>query len=101
MQAYLTSALTAAAVAVAAFGFGFTATANAAPSGPPRADDTVRALEAKGYNVILNRTGTGPLSACAVTSVRPGQTYSTTDSRGGGSPNETVLAKTVLVDIVC
>lgn len=99
MQAYLTSALT--AVAVAAAALGFAGTAVAAPAGPSRADDTVHALEAKGYNVILNRTGAGPLSACAVTSVRPGQTYATVDSRGGGSPNETVFAKTMLVDVVC
>jgi hypothetical protein len=36
-----------------------------------------------------------------VTSVRPGQTYSTVDSRGSGSPNETILSKTVLVDVAC
>jgi hypothetical protein len=41
------------------------------------------------------------LSSCTVTSVRPGQTYSTVDSRGGGSPNETILSKTVLVDVAC
>lgn len=34
-------------------------------------DDTVRTLEADGYNVIVNRVGVAPLSACTVTAVRP------------------------------
>ena len=99
MHAYLTSALTVGAVAAAALGFA--AGASAAPTGPSSAQDTVHALEAKGYNVILNRTGTGLLPSCTVTSVQPGQTFATVDSRGGGSPNETVLAKTVRVDVAC
>jgi hypothetical protein len=75
--------------------------ANAAPSGPSRAEDVVRTLEASGYHVIVNRVGTGQLSTCSVRSVQPGQTYSTMDSRGGSSPALTVLAKTMHVDLAC
>ena len=75
--------------------------ANAAPSGPSKVDDTVRTLQASGYHVIVNRSGAAPLASCTVESIRPGQTFSTVDSRGGGSPNETVLSKTVLVDVAC
>ena len=75
--------------------------ANAAPTGPSRAEDVVRTLAADGYHVIVNRVGTGQLSSCTVRSVRPGQTYSTMDSRGGSAPALTVLAKTMLVDLAC
>ena len=77
------------------------AVANAAPTGPSQVDDTVRSLEAEGYNVIVNRTGAAPLSQCSVSSVRPGQTHQTTDSRGGGSLNTTVTSRTVYVDVAC
>ena len=41
------------------------------------------------------------MSQCTVSSVRPGQTYSTTDSRGEDSLNTTVTSKTVYVDVTC
>ena len=99
MKQYLIATL--AVGAVAASGLGLTGFANAAPSGSARVDDTVRTLEASGYNVIVNRTGAAPLSSCSVTSVRPGQEHTTFDSRGSSSPSETVLAKTVYVDVAC
>ena len=77
------------------------AAANAAPSGPSQVDETVRTLEASGYNVIINRSGAAPLSQCTVNAVRPGQTHSTTDSRGGSSLNTTITSKTVYVDVTC
>jgi hypothetical protein len=77
------------------------AVATAAPTGPSQVDDTVRTLEAEGYNVIVNRTGAAPLSQCTVSAVRPGQTHSTTDSRGGSSLNTTVTSQTVYVDVTC
>lgn len=77
------------------------AVANAAPTGPSTVDQTVQTLEASGYNVIVNRTGAAPLSQCTVSAVRPGQTHSTDDSRGGGSINTTVTSKTVYVDVAC
>ncbi|KAA0095194.1 hypothetical protein CIW49_22150 [Mycolicibacterium sp. P1-18] len=100
MTAHRTT-LFAAAVVVSAAAFASVGVADAAPSGPSRAEDVVRSLEASGYHVIVNRVGTGQLSSCTVTSVQPGQTYSTTDSRGGSSPAVTVFAKTMHVDLAC
>jgi hypothetical protein len=77
------------------------AAAAAAPTGPSQVDETVRTLEASGYNVIINRSGAAPLSQCTVSTVRPGQTYSTTDSRGGSSIHTTITSKTVYVDVTC
>ena len=99
MKKYTISAVVAGAMTAAVLGL--TGVATAAPGGPAKVDDTVRTLESSGYHVIVNRSGAAPLSSCTVTSVRPGQTYSTVDSRGGGSPNETILSKTVLVDVAC
>ena len=86
---------------VAAFTVTLAAVANAAPSGPSSVDQTVQTLEASGYNVIVNRTGAAPLSQCTVSAVRPGQTHSTEDSRGGSSINTTITSKTVYVDVAC
>ncbi|HKH50321.1 MAG TPA: hypothetical protein VKA77_00720 [Mycobacterium sp.] len=87
--------------AIAAFTVALAAVASAAPSGPSSVDQTVQTLEASGYNVIVNRTGATPLSECTVSSVRPGQTHATNDSRGGGSINTTVTSQTVYVDVDC
>ena len=65
---FTTTALASGFVALAAV-------ATAAPTGPSQVDDTVRSLEATGYNVIVNRTGAAPLSHCTVSAVRPGQTH--------------------------
>lgn len=75
--------------------------ATAAPTGPTEVEQTVKTLEASGYNVILNRTGAAPLSSCTVKEVRPGQTHKTFDSRGSSTPSETITAETVYVDIAC
>jgi hypothetical protein len=91
---FIFTAATAATVAMAAV-------ANAAPTGPSSVDQTVRTLEASGYHVIVNRSGAAPLSQCAVSAVRPGQTHSTDDSRGGSSINTTITSKTVYVDVAC
>ncbi len=99
MNKYLTPVFAAGAVTAATLSFA--CVASAAPSGPSRVQDTVKALEADGYQVILNRTGAEPLSACSITSVQPGQAYSTVDSRGGSSPAVTVVSKTVRVDLLC
>ena len=86
---------------VAAFTVTLAAVAYAAPSGPSSVDQTVQTLEASGYNVIVNRMGAAPLSQCTVSAVRPGQTHSTEDSRGGSSINTTITSKTVYVDVAC
>jgi hypothetical protein len=99
MKSYITVGFTATALASAAVALA--GVAAAAPTGPSQVDETVRTLEASGYNVIINRTGAAPLSECTVSAVRPGQTHSTTDSRGGGSLNTTVTSETVYVDVEC
>lgn len=87
--------------AIAASTVTLAAVANAAPTGPSTVDQTVRTLEASGYNVIVNRSGAAPLSQCSVKAVRPGQTHSTNDSRGGSSINTTITSQTVYVDVTC
>ena len=93
-----------AAGALAAAALGLTATANAAPSGPSPVDATIYQLGAQGFEVIVNRVGTAPLQQCTVSAVRPGQTFSRTDSGAPGAGDDlvtTVISKTVYVDISC
>ena len=81
---------------------GFAAPAQAAPTGPGNAQDTISQLQADGYRVIVNRVGSTPLNQATVVAVRPGQTYSRTDSGVPGAGNDivtTVTGKTVYVDV--
>lgn len=76
------------------------APAGAAPTGPGNAQDTINQLQANGYNVIVNRIGATPLDQATVVAVRPGQTYSRTDSgTPGDSLQTTITGKTVYVDV--
>jgi hypothetical protein len=87
---------------VAAAIIGLAAPAAAAPTGPGNAQQTINELQAQGYTVIVNRTGTAPLDQATVVAVRPGQTYSRTDSGVPGAGNNiytTVTDKTVYVDV--
>ena len=80
------------------------APAAAAPSGPGTVQDTVNSLQASGYQVIVSKVGNAPLEKCTVTAVRPGQTYSRTDSGVPGAGNDvvtTVTNQTVYVDVRC
>lgn len=101
MKNLIVTSLTAAALAL-----GLTATANAAPAGPGSVDATINELRAQGFDVIVNRTGTAPQEQCIVSAVRPGQTFSRSDT-GSGLPGSafdivtTVTGKTVYVDITC
>ena len=99
MKKYLLKMLTAGAVAVTPLIY--ISEATAAPTGTTSVEDTVTKLTAAGFHVVVNRTGAAPLAKCTVTGVRPGQTYSTNDSRGGGSIATTVTSKTVYVDASC
>jgi len=98
-----------AVVATATLGLATAAAAGAAPNSVDTADQTIRELKSEGYNVIVNRTGTGTLEQCTVTDVRPGQTYSRTDSGVPGNllgtpgPNiaTTVMSKTAYVTLNC
>ena len=87
---------------VAAAIIGLAAPAAAAPSGPGSAQQTINELEAQGYHVIVNRIGTAPLDQATVVAVRPGQTFSRTDTGVPGAGNDiytTVTDKTVYVDV--
>ena len=87
---------------LAAAVIGLAAPAVAAPTGPGDAQQTINVLRAQGYTVIVNRIGTSPLEHADVVAVRPGQTYSRTDSGLPGAGNDiytTVTDKTVYVDV--
>ncbi|APE18931.1 hypothetical protein BOH72_05780 [Mycobacterium sp. WY10] len=95
-------------VATTALGLSAAAAASAA-SGVSSADQTIGKLQSAGYNVIVSRTGTGQMDQCTVTAVRPGQTYSRSDSGVPGNelgtpgPNiaTTVMNKTAYVTLSC
>jgi hypothetical protein len=95
-----------AAGALTAAALGLTAPANAAPGGPSSVDATIDQLRAQGLEVVVNRTGTAPLAQCTINAVRPGQTFSHSDT-GSGLPGSafdivtTVTGKTVYVDLTC
>ncbi|MCW2690660.1 MAG: hypothetical protein JWR37_5550 [Mycobacterium sp.] len=95
---------TVAAGALATAALGLAGSANAAPSGPSTVEQTINQLQASGYKVVLNKVGTGSLDQCSVSQVRPGQTYSRTDSGVPGAGHDvvtTVTSKTVYVDVAC
>ncbi|MGV0743360.1 hypothetical protein [Mycolicibacterium sp. XJ870] len=78
--------------------------AYAAPTGPQTVTQVVNQLRARGYQVILNKVGSAPLENCSVSAVRPGHTYSHTDSGAPGAGNDlvtTVTSMTVFVDVEC
>lgn len=92
------------ALAGVAAALGSAATVSAAPSGPPSVDATISRLQSEGFQVILNRVGTAPLSQCTIGAVRPGQTFSRTDSGAPGAGNDivtTIINKSVYVDVTC
>jgi hypothetical protein len=104
MKHLIRTSLTAAALAAAALGL--PVAANAAPAGPSTVDATISELRAQGFDVVVNRVGAGPQDLCTLSAVRPGQTYSRSDT-GSGLPGSafdivtTVTGQTVYVDIQC
>ena len=78
MKNILLTSLAAGALASAALGLAGTATA--APSGPSSVDGTVNQLRAQGFNVIVSRVDSAAVDQCTLNAVRPGQTFSRTDS---------------------
>jgi hypothetical protein len=102
MKSFTLSATAAAVLSAAAMGLASTATA--APTGPQSAAKTVSALQAAGFQVIVNKIGSAPLERCTVDAVRPGQTYTRMDSGAPGAGMDivtTVTGKTVYVDVQC
>ena len=102
MKKILVTSLAAGALASAAFGLA--GTASAAPSGPSSVDDTVSQLRAQGFNVLVSRVDSAAVDQCTLNAVRPGQTFSRTDSGVPGAQDDlvtTVTNKTVYVDVTC
>lgn len=102
MNKIITTAVTASVLSAA--GLTLAATAIAVPTGPSTVDQTVNQLKADGYTVIVNKVGAAMADQCAVAAVRPGQTYSRTDSGTPGAQDDlhtTVTGKTVFVDLAC
>jgi len=94
---------TLAAGALASAALGLAGSATAAPSGPSPVDATVSQLRAQGFNVIVSRVDTAAVD-CTLSAVRPGQTFSRTDSGVPGADDDlvtTVTNKTVYVDVAC
>jgi hypothetical protein len=94
--------VTVAASALAAAIIGLAAPAQAAPTGPGNAQQTISELQARGYTVIVNRLSSAPLDQATVIAVRPGQTYSRTDSGVPGAQDDittTITNKSVFVDV--
>src|SRR6478672_9976551 len=60
--------------ALATAALGLAGAAAAAPSGGLDASRTIGQLQARGFDVVVNKLGTAPLDQCAVSAVRPGQT---------------------------
>lgn len=86
--------------AAAAAVIGLAAPAQAAPAGPGNAQQTISELQAQGYKVVVNHIGSTPLDKASVVAVRPGQTYTRTDSGNPGDSLQTnVVNKTVYVDV--
>ncbi|CAN5143864.1 hypothetical protein BH09ACT8_BH09ACT8_08550 [soil metagenome] len=82
----------------------FAGPALAAPTGPGTVQGTVNSLQAQGYKVIVNKLGASPPAQCTVSALRPGQTYSRTDSGlpgAGKTISTTVTDKTVYLDVTC
>lgn len=102
MKSLVIATLAAGTLGITALGLANVAVA--APSGPSTVESTITQLQTKGYTVILNRQGGAELSQCRITAVRPGQTYSRTDSGAPGAGDDlvtTVTSKTVFVDATC
>jgi hypothetical protein len=85
-------------------GFGIARRRRRGSLGALDASQTVGQLQARGFDVIVNKVGTAPLDRCVVNAVRPGHTFSRMDSGVPGAMDDivtTVTAMTVFVDVAC
>lgn len=98
------TALTLAAAAAATLG------ALAAPAGPASADqgalNTITYWQQQGYQVNIDRVGSGPLQSCVVTSVRNPNTQTQLYRVGGRNDRPTflvpvILSRTVQLSLNC
>ncbi|WP_102143974.1 hypothetical protein [Mycobacterium hubeiense] len=78
--------------------------ATAQPVTQGDAIQTIGLLEAEGYNVVIDRVGSGPLDQCIVTSVRNPQEVTRTFFVGEGKRRErvtVVVSKSITVSLNC
>ena len=78
--------------------------ATAQPNTSGGAEQTISRLESEGYDVIVDRVGSGDLSQCVVTGVRHPQTLTQTIVRGHDHNREVVtvvVSKSIHVTLDC
>jgi hypothetical protein len=69
--------------------------------GPKPIARTIAALEAQGYEVILNKVGGAPMNECVVTAIRPGNEVTEMRSNRRDRTVERVRYTTIQVDAKC
>jgi putative protein kinase ArgK-like GTPase of G3E family len=93
-----------AAVSMAGLFLAPTGISAAQPGGSSSAQDTIRQLEADGYDVIVDRVGSGPIDECIVTDVRHPQTLTQTIVTGHDHNRDVVtvvVSKSIHVTLNC
>ena len=78
--------------------------AAAQPVAPGNALQTIGVLEAEGYDVVIDRVGSAPISECIVTSVRNPQAVTRTFWVGKGKDRErvtVVVSRSITVSLNC
>ncbi len=78
--------------------------AAAQPVAPGNALQTIGLLEAEGYDVVIDRVGSAPISECIVTSVRNPQTVTRTFRIGEDKDREfvtVVVSRSITVSLNC
>ena len=76
----------------------------AKPAGRGNAYATIGQLESSGYNVVIDRVGSAPLSECFVTNVRNPQQVTQTIPIGEGKQREyitVVVSQSITVSLNC
>lgn len=78
--------------------------ASAQPVQPGDAPRTIAELENAGYDVVIDRVGSGPISECIVTSVRNPQEVTQKFAVGKGEDREfitVVVSRSITVSLNC
>jgi hypothetical protein len=78
--------------------------AAAQPVQPGDAPRTIAELENAGYDVVIDRVGSGPIDECIVTSVRNPQEVTQTFAVGKGEDREfitVVVSRSITVSLNC
>ncbi|OBB39938.1 hypothetical protein A5752_10120 [Mycobacterium sp. 852002-51961_SCH5331710] len=81
-----------------------TGVAAAQPVKPGDAPRTIAELEDQGYDVVIDRVGSGPINECIVTSVRNPQEVTQTFAVGKGKDREyitVVVSRSITVSLNC